>query len=78
MSFKCLVGSSLELVENMKKVTIDYKHGSVLGIGGDKTQSYNVTKYRCSGLNNSEVKMWVYLDCGLCSRWDLSQLEEDH
>lgn len=57
MSLKHLLGTKLEFESELKEITIDYKHGSILGVGGDKSQKYNVAKYRASGLNNSEVKI---------------------
>ena len=56
MSFRCMLGSKLEYVETLKIATINYKHKSFFGFGGDMSQRYTAAKYRCTGLNNAEVK----------------------
>lgn len=57
MDLKFLIGSNMELIEEILPVSILYKYHSFLGWGGSQIEKYKVAKYKCKGLNEIEVKI---------------------
>lgn len=68
MSLKFLIGTNMVLIKLIKEnLTLPYKHGSFLGIGGSYTQDYSVGIYAVEAMGNQEVQIsshrWQSLWC---------------
>lgn len=50
MSLSSLNGKKLKFIRKVKPVKIDYKYGSVLGMGGDHSCGYNLCEYDLEGM----------------------------
>ena len=60
-----LKGTQLTKVKHVEDQTIHWKQGSILGVGGDRQQTYSVYEYKSSG----GEKVPVYIQTG----WDAAQ-----
>jgi hypothetical protein len=50
MSLSCFIGKKLKFKNKERHVKIDYKYGSIVGMGGDKSCGYNLCVYDLEGM----------------------------
>ncbi len=58
MSLSCFIGKKLKFKKKEGHVKIDYKYGSIMGMGGDKSCGYNLCEYDLEGMG--PVNLWWF------------------